>query len=98
MSGAAMAWSPVDGALEPLLALLALAMVLAFLRLLRGPSLPDRVVALELIATSGVGFTALWAVVAGQPVFLDVAVVLALVSFVGTVAVALHLEHRGRRR
>ena len=80
-----------------LLALLAVAMVLAFVRLARGPSLPDRVVALDLITAIGVAVCALYAFVHRQPVFLDVAIVLALISFVGTVAFARYLEVRGRR-
>jgi multicomponent Na+:H+ antiporter subunit F len=80
-----------------LLALLALAMVLAFIRLARGPSLPDRVVALDLITAIGVAVCAVYAVTHRQAVFLDVAVVLALISFVGTVAFARYLEVRGRR-
>ena len=84
---------------DALLALLALAMVLAFIRLARGPSLPDRVVALDLITAIGVAVCAVYAVAYRRTVFLDVAVVLAIaiISFVGTVAFARYLEVRGRR-
>lgn len=68
--------------------LLSAAMFLAFFRLVRGPSLPDRVVALDLIATLSVGWIAIYAVATNQPIFLDVAVVLALIAFLGTVAFA----------
>ena len=74
--------------------LLSAAMILAFVRVLRGPSLPDRVVALDLLATVGVGIIAAYAVVTNQPVFLDVAVVLALLAFLGTVAFAYYIERR----
>jgi multicomponent Na+:H+ antiporter subunit F len=80
--------------LEIDLSLLVLAAVLGFVRLLRGPSLPDRVVAFDLLATVGVGFSAVYAMAYNQPVFLDVAVVLALISFVGTVAFARYIEER----
>ena len=73
---------------------LSIAMILAFIRVLRGPSLPDRVVALDLLATVGVGIIAAYAIAANQPVFLDVAVVLALLAFLGTVAFAYYLERR----
>ena len=76
------------------LLLLATAFVLAFARLARGPSVADRVVALEVMATLGVATTATLAVEYAQPVFLDVAVVLALISFVGTVAMGVYLERR----
>lgn len=74
--------------------LLSAAMILAFVRVLRGPSLPDRVVALDLLATVGVGIIAAYAVVTNQAVFLDVAVVLALLAFLGTVAFAYYIERR----
>jgi multicomponent Na+:H+ antiporter subunit F len=80
--------------LEVVLGVLALAAVLGFVRLLRGPSLPDRVVAFDLLAAVGVGISAVYSMAHDQPVFLDVAVVLALISFVGTVAFARYIEER----
>jgi multicomponent Na+:H+ antiporter subunit F len=79
------------------MAMLSLALVLAFLRLARGPSLPDRVVALELIATITVGFIAAWCVLTAESVFLDVAMVIALVGFLGSVAYARYIQ-RGTLR
>ena len=81
---------------DALLGLLALAMVLAFVRLVRVPSRPDRVVALDLMAAIGVALCGVYAVVHDQPVFLDVAIVMALITFVGTVAFARYLEARRR--
>ena len=80
--------------LEIVLGLLALAALLGFVRLLRGPSLPDRVVAFDLLATLAVGISAVYSMAHDQPVFLDVAVVIALISFVGTVAFARYIEER----
>lgn len=74
------------------IALLVLAIVLAFLRLVRGPSIPDRVLALDLMTTTGMAVIAVFAVATEQVVILDVAIVLALVSFVGTIAFAYYLE------
>jgi multicomponent Na+:H+ antiporter subunit F len=79
------------------LGLLLAALVLTFTRLVRGPSIPDRVVALDAIAGVSVGILAALAVVLDQPVFLDVAVVVALVSFVGTVAFAQYLSREAGR-
>lgn len=70
------------------LAILSLSFGLAFLRLFRGPTLPDRVVALELIATIFVGIVAVWTIASRQAVYLDVAIVLALVGFLSAVAFA----------
>jgi multicomponent Na+:H+ antiporter subunit F len=77
------------------LSMLSIAMVLAFVRLARGPSLPDRVIALDLISILAAGMTAVYAIVAHQAAFLDVAIVLALISFLGTVAFARYLEKQG---
>ena len=60
----------------------------AFVRLVRGPSLPDRVVALDMMTLAIVGFCGLAAVRSGVSAFLDVALVLALVGFLATVALA----------
>jgi multicomponent Na+:H+ antiporter subunit F len=74
------------------LPLLTLAAILAFLRLARGPSLPDRVVAFDLLAVFGIAILAAYSVVTGETAFLDVGLLLALVSFLGTVAFARYLE------
>ena len=85
----------VPFALDATFAMLGLAALLAFVRLARGPSLPDRVVALDLIATISVGMIAAYAVLTHEPVFLIVAVVLALIAFLGTVAFASYVEKGG---
>lgn len=77
------------------LAMLSIAMFLAFLRLVRGPTLPDRVIALDLIALLCVGFIALYDIATDDAVFLDVAIALALIAFVGTVAFARYIERGG---
>ncbi len=71
---------------------LAVAALLALLRVIRGPTLPDRVVALDLVGVLGVGFTVVSAAATGASYFLDVAIVIALISFVGTVAYARYVE------
>lgn len=76
---------------------LALAMLLAFIRLVRGPSLPDRVVALDLIAVIAVGMIAVVQIQTHEPMLLDSAIVLALIAFLSTVAFARYLE-RGATR
>lgn len=84
------------GQAEIVLALLGLPLLLGFIRLLVGPSLPDRVVAFDFMTAVAVAVSAVWAVATSDPVFLDVAMALALISFVGTVAFARYLERRGR--
>ena len=70
------------------------AIFLGFLRLVRGPSLPDRVVALDLITILAVAFCALFAIGSEEQAFLDVAIALALVAFLATVALARYAERR----
>jgi multicomponent Na+:H+ antiporter subunit F len=77
--------------------LLSLALVLGFIRLVRGPSLADRVVALELLASLTVGFIGVSVVYSGRAPFLDVAMVLALTAFLAAVAFARYLEKGGQR-
>jgi multicomponent Na+:H+ antiporter subunit F len=74
------------------LCMMGLAIVLAAVRLIRGPSLPDRVIALDLISILVAGATAIYAIDSGQAVFLDVATILALIAFLGTVAFARYIE------
>ncbi|HEU5087217.1 MAG TPA: cation:proton antiporter [Roseiflexaceae bacterium] len=74
--------------------MLSAAMTLAFIRLVRGPTLPDRVIALDLFAVLSTAFLTIYAIDTEQQVFLDVAIVLALIAFLGTVAFALYIERR----
>lgn len=87
----------LDWAVNATFVILSLALVIIFIRLLKGPSLPDRVVALELIASLTVGFIATHAVATGMANFLDVAVVLALTAFLAAVGFARYLEKGGYR-
>lgn len=75
-----------------LMNVLSIGILLAFLRLIRGPNIPDRLVALDLLTTIGVGMAALYAVAFNKPVYLDVAIVLALVAFLGTVTFSRYVE------
>ena len=89
--------TPFVLATNVVLAMLSVAMFLAFWRLLRGPSLPDRVVALDLIALLSIGFIAIYDITTNDAVFLDVAIALGLVAFLGTISFARYVE-RGASR
>ncbi len=84
--------------------LVMLGVAFAFVRLLKGPSLPDRIVALDLMTVLIVSFCGLYAILSEDTAFVDVAIVLALVGFLATVALARFVERRvaqmdmGRRR
>ena len=77
--------------------LLSLALILSFVRLAKGPSLPDRVVALELVASIVMGMIAVYTVDTGVDKFLDVAVVMALMAFLAAIGFARYLEKGGER-
>lgn len=83
--------------MELSLVMLVVAMILAFLRLLRGPTVPDRVAALDLITTLAAGIIAVETMALNEPLLLRAAVVLALVTFVGTVAFARYIEKGAMR-
>ena len=57
-------------------------------RVIRGPTTPDRVVALDTIATNVVAIAVLFALATGQGFFVTVSLVLAIIGFISTIAVA----------
>lgn len=79
-----------------ILPILSIAILLLFVRFLIGPSIADRVIALDLLITTGIGIIAMYSIVTNQPTFLDIAMILALIAFLGTVAFSYYLEKRNR--
>lgn len=79
-----------------ILPVLAISVLIIFVRFLKGPSLSDRVVALDLLITTGVGIIAVYSILTNQPTFLDIAMILALIAFLSTVAFSYYLEKRER--
>lgn len=79
------------------LVLLAVAAALCVVRLLRGVSLTDRIVALDTLLVTIVSGIAVQAARTGSGVYLDVMVVAALLGFTGTALVARFIEGRGAR-
>jgi len=86
-----------DFVIELALLALAVSLLIAFYRIVRGPSLIDRVVALELTATIVAGIVAVFAIGIDEPAIIDVAIALALVAFISAVAFARYAE-RARQR
>ncbi|MGF7160479.1 multicomponent Na+:H+ antiporter subunit F [Rhodoligotrophos appendicifer] len=80
-----------------LIALLA-AFALTIFRLIKGPSLPDRIVALDLLTVIAVGVILVLAVTRQTSAFVDVALALGLVAFLATVAFARYVISRGLDR
>ncbi|MGO1244029.1 MAG: monovalent cation/H+ antiporter complex subunit F [Sphingobacterium sp.] len=75
-----------------ILPILAISVMLVFIRLYRGPAVVDRVIALDLIITIGTGIITVYSIRTNQKVLLDVAIILALIAFLGTVAFAYYIE------
>ncbi|KKW68583.1 cation transporter [Lampropedia cohaerens] len=94
------AWSSrlVDVVAQGLLVLMALPIALTLVRLLKGPSVADRFVALDMLSGIAVACAALVMLVTGRREFLDVGLGLAIFGFVGTCALAAFLERRAHRR
>ncbi|WP_447980091.1 cation:proton antiporter [Candidatus Nitrospira bockiana] len=94
--------NPDDPLQWPLAVLCALgglivAMALAFLRMLRGPTGADRVAALDMMSNLVVGLIAVYAIVTDRLVLLDAAIALAIVTFLATVGFARYVEWGGTR-
>lgn len=70
------------------LAFLSIALLLVIVRIVKGPTLPDRIVGLDMLVTIGISFIAVIAVKTGFDLYLDIAIALGLVGFLATVAFA----------
>ncbi len=81
-----------------IIAACAFALLLALLRLVRGPTPADRVVALDIVFSASLALTAAMALATGRVLFLDIALGLALVGFVATVVWARVVERTGGGR
>jgi multicomponent Na+:H+ antiporter subunit F len=66
--------------------------ILSTLRMIKGPSMADRAVALDTFTVISISLIVLIACLSGRVIFLDVGMVYAILSFIGVVAVARYLE------
>jgi multicomponent Na+:H+ antiporter subunit F len=72
--------------------LLMLAFLISLIRLLLGPDLQDRVVSLDLIASAAGGLILMYMIITGEHRYIDIVIVLSLILFMGTVAIARFLN------
>lgn len=77
-----------------ILPILTASVLLVFIRLLKGPEVVDRVIALDLIITIGIAFITVYSIRTLEPIFLDVAMILALIAFLGTIAFSFYLDKK----
>ncbi len=75
-------------------AVLIVSSALCLYRVARGPTAPDRTVAIDILGTLVVGFCCLMAWRTGRDYYVTIAIAWALISFVGTLALAKYLEGR----
>ncbi len=64
------------------------------IRAWRGPSIPDRMVAIDIMGVLAVGITAVWAVITDRDFYIDIALAWIFLSFIGTLALAKYLSHK----
>ncbi len=74
---------------------LLLAAFLCLYRMAQGPTPPDRAVALDILGTIIIGFCALLALTTQRDFYINIAISWALLSYVGSIAIAKFLEKRG---
>ena len=77
-----------------ILPVLMVSIVLVFIRFFKGPTISDRVVAVDLLVTIGIGVIAVYSILTHQPTFLDIALILALIGFLATVAYSFYIQKR----
>jgi multicomponent Na+:H+ antiporter subunit F len=77
--------------------MLSVSVLLVFVRVVKGPSIVDRVIALDLLITIGIAVITTYSMLSDDSTFLDVAMMLALIAFLGTVAFAYYLAKKRRR-
>jgi len=74
------------------LSLYIIAILLALYRIVRGPSMPDRVVALDMIGVNLISAVAVFSVVLGTHAFLEVILIVGILAFISTIALARFVE------
>ncbi|MFO7704901.1 MAG: K+/H+ antiporter subunit F [Halopseudomonas sp.] len=73
------------------LGLMSVAMLLNMLRLLKGPDLPDRILALDTLYINAIALIILLGLYLSSDLYFEAALLIAVMGFVGTVAIAKHL-------
>lgn len=75
-------------------AILMTAMIITLIRLLKGPSVNDRIAAMDLIASIIMGVILVYSVLINNAMYFDVPVIISLISFIGTIAVSTYLKQK----
>lgn len=83
-------------AVQVALAVLSVTFVLTVFKVILGPTLPDRILALDMLVAVAIGFIAVIGIKTGYTLYLDIAIALGLVGFLATVAFSRFILTRGR--
>lgn len=78
------------------LVFLSVTFLVTVIKVIHGPTLPDRVIALDMLVAVAIGFIAVLGIKTGYTLYLDIAIALGLVGFLATVAFARFILARGR--
>jgi multicomponent Na+:H+ antiporter subunit F len=77
-----------------ILPILSISMLLVFIRLFKGPSIIDKVIALDLLVIIGIAAFSSYAILFNNSMILDISLILALIAFLSTVAFTYLYEKR----
>ena len=73
---------------------LSISMLMIFIRLFKGPSLIDKVIALDLLVIVAIGFFSAYSILFHETVIIDIALILAIIAFLSTIAFTYYYEKR----
>lgn len=76
--------------------IICIAFIIIIIRFLKGPKMVDRVVAIDLLITSGIGLIGIFSIYYNNANFLDVATILALIAFLSTIAFSYYLDQENK--
>ncbi|WP_340160169.1 cation:proton antiporter [uncultured Hoeflea sp.] len=85
-----------DSAVTLALGILSLSFLVTIYRIVKGPTLPDRILGLDMLVAIAIGFIAVIGIKTGYTLYVDVAIALGLVGFLATVAFARFVLSRGK--
>ena len=75
-------------------AILLAALAISLFRLYKGPTISDRIVAMDLIASITMGFILVYSVTINEPMYFDIVIIISLISFISTVAISTYLNQK----
>ncbi|OJU28472.1 MAG: cation:proton antiporter [Sphingobacteriales bacterium 41-5] len=79
-----------------ILPVLAISVILTFIRFIKGPSVSDRVVSLDLVITICISIITVFSIITNQSIFLDIAIMLGLIAFLSTVGFTYYFDKQDK--